>query len=177
VLSPPSPRRGGEACDGCRHRGPRSISAGPILMSSAGAAGRASVECGRNRQGPCLLRAPARCPRRGCAGGAGAGDNAERRHGPPRRHRRDQPRSRGRRTLRLPAPAGPDLAESWFLQVKSKVRGIRNTTRPGNAHRADQAIPGGTHPVTRVTAGDRQGSNRRMIATRVMENCANGRGL
>src|ERR1700677_3592622 len=112
----------------------------------------------RTQPGPCPARRNRpRCPHRGCPVGARAEHHAVRGHG-PRRHRGDQPRSRRRRNLRLPAAAGPDLARIVVPPGHKQAGGPAVTIAP------DQALAGNSR--------DRRGSpvpTAGMIASRIME--------
>src|ERR1022692_359779 len=123
----------------------------------------------RTGPGQCPFRGHRpRCPHRARAVGAGPGDHAARGHR-TRRDRRNQPRSRRRRNLRLPASAGPDLARIVVPADHKQAGGPGMRTTPASGTPAPgqalQAEPGGH-------SRDRRGSpipTVGMIATRVME--------
>ena len=133
------------------------IQQGPISELLAGAPLALQVECSEPGRARALLAGTtARCPRRDRAGGAGPGDHAARGHR-ARRHRRDQPRSRRRRNLRLPAPAGPDLARIVVPAGHKQTGGPGMTTMPASGTPAPDAGTAQARrhpPVTAATAGD-----------------------
>ena len=86
-----------------------------------------------------------------------------------RRHRRNQPRSRRRRNLRLPAPAGPDLARIVVPAGHQQAGGPGMTTVPA-ARRTARTRHARWRPPGH--SRDRRGSpipTAGMITTRVME--------